>query len=95
MSRAKFKVVSFVKFVKKFGRPPPSAHGAWVTKPIKNWIKATELLRQHDKSDWHLACVEQQLTYIKLGKPSDGSICERMLSIGEKKEKNHILVKFY
>ena len=29
--------------------------------PMKNWIKATEFLRQHDKSDWHLASVERQL----------------------------------
>jgi len=60
---------------------------------IKNWIKATELLKQHDKSDWHLASVERQLMS-SLASTSGGGICEIMLSIGEKeKEKNRILVK--
>ena len=78
----------FCELCKKFGRPPPSTPGAWVTKPIKT---ATELLRQHDKSDWHLASVEWQLIS-SLASTSGGGICERMLSIGEK-EKNHIMVK--
>ena len=43
---------------KQFGNPPSQAHGAWVTRPICNWVKATELLTKHEKSDWHRASVE-------------------------------------
>ena len=50
----------FCAICKKYCKPPPSARGAWVSKPISNWVKATELLRQHEKSKWHLAAVEVQ-----------------------------------
>lgn len=43
----------FCQVCKQYGKPPASARGAWVTKPVNNWVKATELLRQHEKSDWH------------------------------------------
>lgn len=34
----------FCAICKKYGKPPPSTRGAWVS---SNWVKATELLRQH------------------------------------------------
>ena len=39
----------------RFGKPPPRHEGAWITKPVCNWSKATELLTKHDASDWHKA----------------------------------------
>ena len=60
-------------------------------KANKKWIKATELLRQHDKSGLHLASVRQLMS--SLASTSGGGICERMLSIGEKEVKNRKLVK--
>ena len=50
----------FCEICRKYGKPPASARGAWTSKPVKNWVKATELLRQHEKSEWHLASVEVQ-----------------------------------
>ena len=44
----------------KYGKPPPQSHGAWVTRPVKNWVKATTLLSNHEKSEWHLAAIEVQ-----------------------------------
>ncbi len=38
----------------KYGKPPVQARGAWVTRPISNWVKATELLSKHENSEWHL-----------------------------------------
>ena len=42
-----------------FGNPPVQAQGAWVTRPINNWVKATALLSRHEKSEWHLAGVKK------------------------------------
>ena len=44
----------------KYGKPPPQSRGAWVTRPVKNWAKASELLGKHEKSEWHLASIETQ-----------------------------------
>ena len=44
----------------KYSKPPPQACGAWVTRPVKNWAKATELLAKHEKGEWHSASVEAQ-----------------------------------
>ena len=45
---------------KVYGKVPVQAKGAWVTRPVKNWVKATALLVKHEKSDWHRAAVEKQ-----------------------------------
>ena len=44
---------------KVYGKVPVQARGAWVTRPVNNWVKATALLTKHVKSDWHLAAVEK------------------------------------
>ena len=44
---------------KAFCNPPVQARGAWVTRPINNWVKATALLSKHERSEWHLAAVEK------------------------------------
>ena len=36
------------------------AKGAWITRPVSNWVKATTLLANHDKSDWHKAAMEKR-----------------------------------
>ena len=33
--------------------PPPSARGAWTTRGITDWNHATEMLKQHNMSQWH------------------------------------------
>jgi len=48
----------FCTFCKKHGKPPAVARGAWTSRPVNNWVKATELLKKHEQSDWHLASVE-------------------------------------
>ncbi len=65
----------FCGVCKKYGKPPASARGAWVTKPISNWIKATELLKQHEMSEWHLASVEVQ-AMASLASTSGGTIAD-------------------
>ena len=67
----------FCAICKKYGKPPPSARGAWVSKPISNWVKATELLRQHEKSEWHLAAVEVQA--LASSTQTLGDIIERII----------------
>ncbi len=34
----------------KYGKPPVQARGAWVTRAISNWPKATYLLKKHNNS---------------------------------------------
>ena len=41
----------FCSICKKYGKQPVVAHGAWVSHPVNNWVKATELLSKHDKSE--------------------------------------------
>ena len=82
----------FCAICKKYGKPPPSARGAWVSKPISNWVKATELLRQHEKSEWHLAAVEVQA--LASSAQTSGDIIERISAIGdEERKKNRTLIK--
>ena len=45
---------------KVYGKPPVQAKGAWVTRPVSNWVKATSLLAKHDKSEWHKAAIEKR-----------------------------------
>ena len=47
---------------KAYGKVPVQARGAWVTRPVSNWVKATALLKKHDKSEWHVAAVEKIIT---------------------------------
>ena len=47
------KVVMFYTLCKKWGRPPPSAKGGWMTRGTIDWKQATELLEQHSGSKWH------------------------------------------
>ena len=82
----------FCAICKKYGKPPPSASGGWVSKPISNWVKATELLRQHEKSEWHLTAVEVQA--LASCAQTSGNIIERMSAISDEvRKKNRNLIK--
>ena len=82
----------YCSICKKFGKPPPSAHGAWVSKPIANWVKATELLRKHERSEWHLAAVEVKA--LASVAQTSGDIIERMSAVSdEERKKNCNIIK--
>ena len=49
-----------------FGKVPVQAKGAWVTRPVCNWVKATSLLAKHGKSDWHKAALEKGLITLQI-----------------------------
>ena len=46
---------------KTYGKVPVQARGAWVTRPVDNWVKATTLLKNHEKPEWYLAAVEKRV----------------------------------
>lgn len=82
----------FCATCKTYGKPPSCARGAWVSKPINNWAKATELLRQHEGSDWHLASVEAQALASVACRTGD--VVERLIAASEEeKRKNRAFLK--
>ena len=79
-------------FCKKYGKPPVQARGAWVSRPVSNWVKATELLDKHQKSEWHKASVEAQA--LADSARIHGSVVEQMvIASNEEKRKNHEVMK--
>ena len=79
-------------FCKKYGKPPVQARGAWVSRPISNWVKATELLDKHQKSEWHKASVEAQV--LADSARVHGSVVEQMvIASNEEKRKNREVMK--
>ena len=38
----------FCTFCMKYGKPPVVARGAWTSRPVNNWVEATELLNKHE-----------------------------------------------
>ena len=82
----------FCSYCKKYGKPPVGTHGAWVTRPISNWAKATQLLAKHEKSEWHLASVEAH-TLSEMSRKS-GDVVEMMIIASEEeKKRNRELMK--
>lgn len=82
----------FCSVCKKYGRPPVQARGAWVERPINNWIKATELMNKHAISEWHKAAVEKEVFAETAEK--HGDIIERMLKVSEEEKRRNLeLVK--
>ena len=49
---------------KAYGKVPAQARGAWVTQPVSNCVKATALFKKHEKSEWHVAAVEENLVSV-------------------------------
>ena len=63
---------------KVYGKPPVQAKGAWVKRPVSNWVKATTLLAKHDKSEWHKAAIEKRSMSMLTQK--HGSVVEHFVS---------------
>ena len=75
-----------------YGKPPPQTRGAWVTRPVQNWVKAVELLSKHGKSEWHLAAIEA-LAMSESAK-QHGDIVDKMLAASEmERQQNRELMK--
>jgi len=82
----------FCTFCKKHGKPPAVARGAWTSRPVNNWVKATELLKKHEQSDWHLASVEAIALAESAGRKGD--VVERTLAASEaERRRNQELIK--
>ena len=64
---------------------PVQAKGAWVTRPVCNWVKATSLLAKHCKSDWHKAALEKQKLSLLTRK--HGSVVEQIISATEENKR--------
>lgn len=74
-----------------YGNPPIQAKGAWVTRPVSNWVKATTMLAKH-KSDWHKAAIEKRS--LSLLSQKRGSVVEQILSVSEEERRqNRELIK--
>ena len=43
----------FCRVCQESGTPPQSAKGAWTTRGMKDWNHATEILKNHNTSQWH------------------------------------------
>ena len=82
----------FCTFCKKYGKPPAMARGAWTIRPVKNWVKATELFKKHEQSDWHSASVQAQA--LAESAKRKGDVVQRMLAATEAEwRKNRELIK--
>ena len=76
---------------KMYGKVPIQAKGAWVSRPVSNWVKATALLAKHDKSDWHKAAMEKQSLPVLTHK--HGDVVEQLISASEEqKQQNRDLI---
>ena len=70
----------------KYGKPPVQTRGAWVTRAINNWPKATDL---HESSEWHLAALEAQGMAL-LGQKT-GNVLDRIIAASD--EGNREVIK--
>ena len=43
----------FCHICQKFGKPPATARGGWTSRGITDWNHATEILKNHNDSNWH------------------------------------------
>ena len=76
----------------KYGKPPPQSRGAWVTRPVKNWVKATTLLSNHEKSEWHLAAIEVQA--MSETAKQHGDVVDQLIAASEvERQQNRELMK--
>lgn len=75
---------------KTFGKPPVQAQGAWVSRPVNNWVKATSLLRKHELAEWHLASVEKKIMFQS---SVEGDVVQQIMSVKEvERKQNHELM---
>ena len=80
---------------KVYGKVPVQARGAWVTRPVNNWVKATALLTKHEKSDWHLAAVEKMA--FSQSASQHGDVVEMIAAASqeERKENRELIKKLF
>ena len=52
---------AFCKVCRKRGMSLQRTGGAWITKPITNWKKATEKMKAHSQSEVHIQSYEAEL----------------------------------
>ena len=78
-----------------YEKVPVQAKGTWVTRPVNNWAKATTLLANHEKSEWHydLAAVERKAFSQSAEKRSDAIELIVTASEEEKKENRKMMKK--
>ena len=70
-----------------YGHAPAQARGAWITRGINNWVKATTLLAKHEKSDWHKAAVEKMA--LSQSAEEHGSVVELITAATEEEKKEN------
>ena len=70
-----------------YEKVPVQAKGAWVTRPVNNWAKATTLLANHEKSEWHLSAVERRAFSQSAEKRSD--VIELIVTASEEEKKEN------
>lgn len=79
-------------FCTEYGKLPVQARGAWVTRPIDNWVKAATLLKKHQQSEWHLSAVEKYALF-QLSQ-EHGDVVDLIISASEQDKKdNRELIK--
>ena len=77
---------------KLYGVVPVQARGAWVTRPVNNWVKAPSQLRMHERSEWHMAAVKKQA--MSLSTECSGNVVQQILAASEEEKKlNQELIK--
>ena len=62
------------------------ARGAWITRAGDNWVKATKLLKKHQKSEWYLAAMERKA----LNQSAEhGDVVDVMVSASDEERKHN------
>ena len=69
------------------GKVPVQAEGAWVTRPVNDWAKATTLLANHEKSVCHLAAEEKRAFSQSAENRSD--VIELIVTASEEEKKEN------
>lgn len=77
----------------KVWKLPVQDRGAWVTRPVDNWVKAVTLLKKHQQSEWHLLAVEKNTLF--QSSQEHGDVVDLMISASEeeKRENRELLMK--
>ena len=58
-----------------------------MTRPVRNWVKATALLKKHEKSEWHVAAVEKKA--LCLSSQKHGDLVEQIVAASEEEKKQN------
>ena len=69
-------------------KPPVEACGLWVRHPINNWVKATELLNKHAKSEWLMAAIEKDV--MAQAAKKQGDVMERVMRVSEEDKRTNM-----